>query len=139
MLGDTILNSRISDLSSLVVILHAFVNSQRNELAFLSISNTGISTVYILATVHFLYSKPGCFSDMEYYFYQLAYRDSKGFKSPQVLRKTISNVVFLSFNCSWANKTTPGIPPLTFFVLDNQNKGQPKNYQLFKPFSRAYL
>ena len=43
----------------------------------LPISNTGISIAYILATVHFLCSKLGSFSDMEYYFYQLAYRDSK--------------------------------------------------------------
>ena len=43
----------------------------------LPISNTGISAAYILATVHFLYPKLGSFSDMEYYFYQLAYRDSK--------------------------------------------------------------
>ena len=40
----------------------------------LPISNTGVS---ILATVHFLYPKLGSFSDMEYYFYQLAYQDSK--------------------------------------------------------------
>ena len=37
----------------------------------LSISNT------ILATVHFRYPKLGSFSDMEYYFYHLAYRYSK--------------------------------------------------------------
>ena len=41
------------------------------------ISNTGVSIAYILATVHFLCPKLGSFSDMEYYFYQLAYRDSK--------------------------------------------------------------
>ena len=43
------------------------------------ISNTGVSAAYILATVHFLYPKLGSFSDMEieYYFYQLAYWDSK--------------------------------------------------------------
>ena len=41
------------------------------------ISNTGVSAAYILATVHFLYPKLGSFSDMEYYFYQLAYQDSK--------------------------------------------------------------
>ena len=40
-------------------------------------SNTGASIAYILATVHFLCPKLGSFSDMEYYFYQLAYRDSK--------------------------------------------------------------
>ena len=43
----------------------------------LPISNTTDSAAYILATVHFLYPKLGSFSDMEYYFYQLAYRDSK--------------------------------------------------------------
>ena len=43
----------------------------------LSISNTGDSIAYILATVHFRYPKLGSFSDMEYYFYHLAYRDSK--------------------------------------------------------------
>ena len=43
----------------------------------LPISNTGVSIAYILATVHFLYPKLGSFSDMEYYFYQLAYWDSK--------------------------------------------------------------
>ena len=41
------------------------------------ISNTGVSIAYILATVHFLYHKLGPFSDMEYYFYQLAYQDYK--------------------------------------------------------------
>ena len=43
----------------------------------LPISNTGDSIAYNLATVHFLYPKLGSFSDMEYYFHQLAYRDSK--------------------------------------------------------------
>ena len=43
----------------------------------LPISNTGVSIACILATVHFLYHKPVCFSNMEYYFYQLAYQDSK--------------------------------------------------------------
>ena len=41
------------------------------------ISHTGVSIAYILATVRFLCPKLGSFSDMEYYFYQLAYRDSK--------------------------------------------------------------
>ena len=44
---------------------------------FLLISNTGVSAAYILVTVHFLYSKLGSLSDMEYYFYQLAYWASK--------------------------------------------------------------
>ena len=43
----------------------------------LPISNTGDSIAYILATVHFRYPKLGSFSNIEYYFYQLAYRDSK--------------------------------------------------------------
>ena len=43
----------------------------------LPISNTGDSIAYISATVHFLYPKLGSFSDMEHYFYQLAYQDSK--------------------------------------------------------------
>ena len=43
----------------------------------LPISNTGDSIAYILGTVHFLYPKLGYFSDMEYYFYLLAYQDSK--------------------------------------------------------------
>ena len=43
----------------------------------LPISNTGDSIAYNVATVHFLYPKLGSFSDMEYYFHQLAYRDSK--------------------------------------------------------------
>ena len=43
----------------------------------LLISNTGDSIAYILATVHFLYPKLGSFSDMEHYFYQLAYQDLK--------------------------------------------------------------
>ena len=59
-------------------------NNSRNSLRGLSlffkilpISNTGVSIAYILATVHFLYPKLGSFSDMEYYFYQLVYWDSK--------------------------------------------------------------
>ena len=43
----------------------------------LPISITGDSIAYILATIHFLCPKLGSFSDMEYYFYQLAYWDSK--------------------------------------------------------------
>ena len=49
---------------------------QRLFFKILPISNTGVSAAYILATVHFLYPKLGSFSDMEYYFYQLANRDS---------------------------------------------------------------
>ena len=43
----------------------------------LPFSNSGVSTAYILATIHFIYSKLGSFSDMVYYFYQLAYWDLK--------------------------------------------------------------
>ena len=43
----------------------------------LPISNTGDSIAYNVATVHFLYPKLGSFSDMEYYFHQLACWDSK--------------------------------------------------------------
>ena len=45
----------------------------------LPISNTGDSIAYILATVHFLYPKLGSFSNVEHYFYQLAYRCSPSF------------------------------------------------------------
>ena len=41
----------------------------------LPFTKTGDSIAYILATVHFRYLSS--FSDMEYYFYQLAYGDSK--------------------------------------------------------------
>ena len=40
-------------------------------------SNTIVSAAYILATIHLLYPKLGSFCDTEYYFYQLAYQDSK--------------------------------------------------------------
>ena len=41
-------------------------------------SNTGDAAAYILATIHFaVYPKLGFFSNMEYYFYQLAYQDLK--------------------------------------------------------------
>ena len=43
----------------------------------LPISNTGDSTAHILATVNLLYPKLASFSDMEYYFYQLVYWESK--------------------------------------------------------------
>ena len=59
---------------------HCFALTLRGLSLFckiLPISKTGACITYILATVHFLYPKLGSFSDMEYYFYQLAYRDSK--------------------------------------------------------------
>ena len=47
----------------------------------LPISNIGDSIAYILATIHFLCPKLGSFSNMEYYFYQLAYgQESKVLK-----------------------------------------------------------
>ena len=68
------------------------------------ISNTGVSAAYILAIVHFLYPKLGSFSDMEYYFYQLAYRD---LKVPKCFVGLIQIQCSPSFDCNWANKTTP--------------------------------
>ena len=61
------------------------------------ISNTGVSATYILATVHFF--------DMEYYFYQLAYRDSK---VPKCFVGLIQIQCSPSFNCNWGkqNDTT---------------------------------
>ena len=64
----------------------------------LLISNTGVSIAYFLATDHFLYPKLGSFSDMEYYFYQLAYRDSKVPKSFVGLNQMQCSP---SFNWNW--------------------------------------
>ena len=66
-------------LISKIKLIIPFLTLRRLNLFFkiLPISNTGVSIAYILATVHFLYPKLGSFSDMEYYFHQLAYRDSK--------------------------------------------------------------
>ena len=68
------------------------------------ISNTSVSAAYILATVHFLYPKLGSFSDMEYYFYQLAYRDSK---VPKRFLGLIQMQCSPSFDCSWGKKKRP--------------------------------
>ena len=73
------------------------------------ISNTGVSAAYILATVHFLYPKLGSFSDIEYYFYQLAYRDSSshttwGFKRFIELIQTQCSP---SFDCNWGKQNDP--------------------------------
>ena len=68
----------------------------------LPISNTGVSAAYILATVQFLYPKLGSFSDMEYYFYQLAYQDSK---VPKCFVGLIHALPLLT--ATGANKTTP--------------------------------
>ena len=69
------------------------INPYRTELVF-PISNTGDSIAYILATIHFLYPKLGSFSDMEYYFYHLAYQDSK---VPKHFVRLKSNAVFSLF------------------------------------------
>ena len=71
---------------------------------FLTISNTGISAAYILAIVHFLYPKLGSFSDMEYYFYQLAYRDSK---VPKRFVGLIQMQCSPSFDCNWGKQNNP--------------------------------
>ena len=68
------------------------------------ISNTGISAAYILATVHFLYPKLGSSSNMEYYFYQLAYRDSK---VPKHFVGLIQMQCSPSFDCNWSKQNNP--------------------------------
>ena len=68
------------------------------------ISNTGVSAAYILATVHFLYPKLGSFSDMEYYFYQRAYRDSK---VPKCFVGLIQMQSSPSFDCNWGKQNDP--------------------------------
>ena len=67
----------------------------------LPISNTGDSIAYILATVHFLYPKLGSFSDMEHYFYQLAYRYSK------VPKRFVECSALPLLTGTGANKMTP--------------------------------
>ena len=71
----------------------------------LSISNTGDFIAYILATVHFLYPKLGSFSNMEYYFHQLAYRDSKVPKHFVGLNRMQCSPSF-DWNCGKQNDTT---------------------------------
>ena len=70
----------------------------------LPISKTGVSAAYILATVHFLYPKLGSFSDMEYYFYQLVYRDSK---VPKRFVGLIQIQCSPSFDCNWGKQNDP--------------------------------
>ena len=70
----------------------------------LPISNTVDSIAYILATVHFLYPKLGSFSDMEYYFYQLAYWDSKVPKRFVGLNQMQCSP---SFDWNWAKQNDP--------------------------------
>ena len=68
------------------------------------ISNIGVSAAYILATIHFLYPKLGSFSDMEYYFYQLAYWDSK---VPKCFVGLIQMQCSPSFDCNWGKQNDP--------------------------------
>ena len=71
----------------------------------LPISNTGDSIAYNVATVHFLYPKLGSFSDMEYYFHQLACWDSK---VPKRFIRSNQMQCSPSFDCgTGANKMTP--------------------------------
>ena len=70
----------------------------------LPISNSGDSIAYILATVHFLYPKLCSFSDMEYYFYHLAYRDSKVPKRFVGLNQMQCSP---SFNWNWGKQNDP--------------------------------
>ena len=52
--------------------------------------------ISVLATIHFLYPKLGSFSDMEYYLYQLAYRDSN------VTKRFVGLIQMqCSFDCNW--------------------------------------
>ena len=73
-------------------------------LKILPISNAGVSAAYILATVHFLYPKLGSFSEMEYYFYQLPYRDSK---VPKRFVGLIQMQCSPSFDCNWGKQNDP--------------------------------
>ena len=73
----------------------------------LPISNTGASIAYILPTVHFLCSKLGSFSEMEYYFYQLAYRDSK---VPNRFVGLNQMQCFPSFDWNWGKQNEPTAP-----------------------------
>ena len=68
------------------------------------ISNTA---AYILATVHFLYPKLDSFSDMQYYFYQLAYRDSKVPKCFVGLNQMQCSP---SFDWNWGKQNDPTAP-----------------------------
>ena len=82
------------------------INPSRTELVLkiLPISNTGVSAAYILATVHFLYPKLGSFSDIEYYFYQLAYQDSK---VPKCFVGLIQMQCSPSFDSNWSKQNIP--------------------------------
>ena len=82
--------------------MHFFTLNLRGLSLFfkiLPISSTGVSAAYILATVHFLYPTLGSFSNMEYYFYQLAYWDSKVSKRLNQMQCSALSLL--------ANKMTP--------------------------------
>ena len=70
----------------------------------LPISITGDSIAYILATIHFLCSKLSSFSDMEYYFYQLAYWDSK---VPKLFVGLNQMQCSPSFDWNWGKQNEP--------------------------------
>ena len=87
--------------------VHERILTLRGQILFfkiLPISNTGVYAAYILATVQFLYSKLGSFSDMEYYFYQLAYRDSKVPKRFVGLNQVQCSP---SFDWNWGKQNNP--------------------------------
>ena len=88
---------------------------------FLPISNTGNSIAYILATVHFLYPKIGSFSDMECYFYHLAYRDWKVPKCFVALNQMSNAVLSLFWLELWQTKwphcmLVPATPMISDFT-----------------------
>ena len=70
----------------------------------LPISNTVVSAAYILATVHFLCSKLGFFSDMEYFLHQLAYLDLKVHKH-FIGQIQMQCSPFL--DCNWGKRNDP--------------------------------
>ena len=85
---------------------HLLLTLRGQSLLFkiLPISNTGVPAAYILATIHFFYPKLGFFSDMEYYFYQLVYRN---WKFPNRFFGLNSNAVFSLFDCNWGKRNDP--------------------------------
>ena len=62
------------------------------------------NTAYILGTVHFQYPKLGFFSDMEYYFWILAYQDTK---VPKRFVGVILISVLSPLTATGVNKMTP--------------------------------
>ena len=69
--------SKHKTIQTAILIIHCTLRGLSLFFKILPISNTGDSIAYILAAVHFLYPKLGSFTDMEYYFYQIAYQDWK--------------------------------------------------------------